>query len=185
MGIWEVVTSLFGGGLVGLLGSVITNVMQWQTKKLELQAQSQKMAHELAMRRVDGELMAQEWAARTKVAEVEAGAKVEVADAEAFGKSFETEYRFSEGITATPAQNWLLILLDAARAVVRPALTVYLCAITTWLYMDAHKLLRADDFSQTQAEALVLKIVHTILFLTTTCVLWWFGTRTRQQPPKI
>lgn len=185
MGIWELVSSLFGGGLVGLLGTVISKFFEYRTKKLDIELQAAKYANEIAMKRVEGELMAQEWAARTKVAEVEGHTKMDVADSEAFAASFNEPVRYSEGVSPTSAQGWLLILLDSFRAIIRPALTLYLCILTTLLYFDAHKLLRANDFTQSQAEALVLRIIETILFLTTTCVLWWFGTRNKQAAPQV
>ena len=36
-----------------------------------------------------------------------------------------------------------------------------------------------------QTEEMWGLIVGTILYLTTTCVLWWFGTRNKQEQPKI
>lgn len=183
MGWYELVTSLFGGGLAGLLGSIITGIINYQTKKLDIAANKDKYAHEINMKNADAAIMAQEWAARTKMAQVEGEAKVEQADAEAFGKSFDNEH-YASNVQATGIQAWLLVLMDCIRGVVRPALTIYLCVLTTMLYYDAHRLIREDDFAQTDASALVMKIVNTIIFLTTTCVLWWFGTRNKAQQPK-
>lgn len=177
MDVFGLVSSLFGGGLVGLLGSVVSNIFNYKTKKLEAETAVQKASHEIELKKADAAIMAQEWAARTQVAKIDADSRESVADAEAFAKSFNEPVRYSEGVQPTAAQGWLLIVLDTIRAVIRPGLTVYLCVLSTLLYVDAHKLLRDNDFGQSNAEALVVKIVEMILFLTTTCVLWWFGTR--------
>lgn len=182
MGIFELVASLFGGGITGLIGSVVTRIFDFKTKKLELELEEQKAKHAIELKRVDAEVMAQEWAARTKMAEVESAGKEAVADSEAFAKSFNEPMRYSEGVDPTSAQGWLLIALDTLRAIVRPGLTIYLCVLTTLLYIDAHRLLVQSDFPQQDATGLTNRIVNMILYLTTTCVLWWFGTRQKAQP---
>ncbi len=44
---------------------------------------------------------------------------------------------------------------------------------------------RIDSLSAEQAIQLIQMVVGTILYLTTTCVLWWFGTRNKGAPPKV
>lgn len=181
---FELITSLFGGGLTGLIGSVVSRIFDYKTKQLEITANQQKFAHDLAMRKADAEIMAQEWAARTRVAEVETAGREAVADAQAFAESFKEPPRYSAGATLTPAQTWLLVILDFTRGMVRPGLTIYLCVITTMVYLQARWLLgpgiKSDDSVQ-----ILNKIIAMILYLTTTCVLWWFGTRSKQAPPKV
>ena len=180
------ISAILGGGATGLLGVVFQRFADYKNRQLDLQLADKKNAQELAMRKADAEIMAQEWAARTKVAEVEAGAKVEVADAEAFAESFKMEpSQFSAGVKPTEGQGWILVLLDAFRGVIRPGLTVYLCAITTMVYFDSQALLTKAAFTEGQAFDMVKMIVGTILYLTTTCVLWWFGTRQRGPIAKI
>lgn len=174
---WELITSLFGGGVTGLIGSIVTQIFAFKTKKLDLEASRDKYLHEREMREVDAKIMAQEWSSRIRVAEVEGASQEEVANARAFEASFNESAKYSGGITPTPTQGWLLIGLDFARGIVRPGLTVYLCLLTTLLYVDAHRLLRAEDFTQTQAELLVTRVINMILYLTTVVVTWWFGTR--------
>ena len=63
------ITSAFGGGITGLLGGVVDKVFTYKTKKLEIEQNRERFAHEVNMRKADAEIMAQEWAARTKVAD--------------------------------------------------------------------------------------------------------------------
>ncbi len=65
------------------------------------------------------------------------------------------------------------------------ALTVYLCAISTLIYLQARELVGKENLTSEQALQIENLIVGTILYLTTTCVLWWFGTRNKQQVPKL
>lgn len=176
MNILSLVTSVFGGGITGLIGSITQHVLEFKTKKLELEANRDKFAHEERMVKAEAEVMAQEWAARTKVAETESAARIDVADSAAFAASFNEPARYSEH--TTEKQNWFMVGLDVLRGVVRPGLTVYLCILTTLLYLKAQRLL-PTDLAPDQALGLVNDIVGTILYLTTTCILWWFGTRNK------
>lgn len=177
MEIFSAIASLFGGGLTGLIGGVTEKIFAYKAKKLELEQNKQKYAHEVNMKEADAKIMAQEWAARTKVADIEANAKIEEADAKAFSASFNEPVRYAKG-KLTEKQNWMMVFLDVLRGIVRPALTIYLCAITTILYLKA-RLLVPDVVPVDQALTMVDSITNTILYLTTTCVLWWFGTRNK------
>jgi len=187
MGIGEILTSVLGGGITGILGAVVTRIADYKNKKLDLEANKEKYAHEIRLREADAKIMEQEWAARTKVAEVEATGKEAVADAQAFNTALTSEpQRYYEAKKYTPGQAWGLIVLDIARGIVRPALTVYLCAITTIVYMEARQLLGdGSTIPVTETVALVKLIISTVLYLTTTCVLFWFGTRNKQSAPKV
>ncbi len=170
------ITSAFGGGLTGLLGGVVDKVFTYKTKKLEIEQNRERFAHEVNMRKADAEIMAQEWAARTKVADIESAAKVDVADAAAFSASFNEPERYATNVSEK--QNWLMVGLDVARGIVRPGLTLYLCVLTTLLYVKAHNLV-PSEIPTDQALGMVTEIQNTIMYLTTTCILWWFGTRNK------
>jgi hypothetical protein len=161
------------GPIIGLAGSGIT-------KWLDQKAEAQKFTHELALRKADAELMAQEWAQRTKVAEVEAAGRVEVADSEAFGEAVKSEaIRYSAGVRANGKQAWLLFLLDFLRGIVRPGLTIYLCVIATMLYLDAAEVLKFQPIDPVKAQAQVELIQDKLLMMTEAVVMFWFGMRTK------
>jgi len=188
MGIVETFfSSILSGGATGLIGIIIQRWADYKNKKLDIEASRERFSHERDMRKVDAEIMAQEWAARTKVAEIEVAGKIDVADSEAFAASFNEPVRYSDGVKPTAGQGWMLIVLDFIRGIVRPGLTVYLCVLTTLIYLHARTLIGKEGaiLSSDQAVDLVKLIVGTVLYLATTCVLWWFGTRNKQKPPKV
>lgn len=154
------ITDLMFGGLTGLIGGIAEKITAYKTKKLELELQKEKFANEIALRKVDAEIMQQEWAARTKVAEVEGAAKVEVEDAKAFATSYRMEPK-------TYGIKWL----DALRGSIRPALTLYLCAVVTTMYLRT-------DGGTIDAQS----VANTILYLCVTAVCWWFGSRGVKAP---
>lgn len=176
------ITSAFGGGLTGLLGGVVDKVFTYKTKKLEIEQNRERFAHEVNMRKADAEIMAQEWAARTKVAEVEGEAKVAVEDSKAFAVSLATEDKnyldYLDKLNSK--QDWFFVVLEFVKGMIRPGLTLYLCLLTTLLYVKASKLV-PSEIDPSQALAMVDSIMNTIMYLTTTCVLWWFGTRNKEK----
>lgn len=178
--------SIFSGGATGLIGMIAQRWADYKNRQLDIQLEEKKYAHAIALREVDAKILAQEWAARTQVAQVEAAGREAVADAGAFAESYKLEpARYSEDVKPTWGQGWVLILLDAFRGCIRPLLTVYLCALTTFVWWQARTVLNAEDLDTAAALDVWKMVVGTILYLTTTCVLWWFGTRNKQTAPKV
>lgn len=176
--------SIFSGGLTGLLGVAFQRFFDFLKVKQEIEMKKMDHEHEANMRRIDGELMAQEWAARTQVATIEAEAKQTVAAEASFAASFNNEPKqYSAKVKIGPVTGFLLVLLDFLRGIVRPGLTIYLCVITTMIYVEARAIMAGVTFATADAIRVHDLIVSTILYLTTTCVLWWFGTRNSQKAP--
>lgn len=179
----SLITSAFGGGLTGLIGGAVQKVFEYKTKKLEIEMNRERFAHDVAMKKVDAEIMAQEWAARTKVADIEATAKIEVADSAAFAESIKSDDKnYLDYLDKlNNAQDWLFVILEFIRGSIRPFLTVYLCGVTTLIYLKATKLMNADIILPGMAYDLLTCIINTVLYVTTTCILWWFGTRNSEK----
>ena len=178
--------SIFSGGATGLVGIVLQRFADYKNKQLDMQLEAQRFAHELEKRKVDAEIMKEEWAGRDKVAQTEAAGAEAVADAQAFAASFRMEpTRYAEGASLTAGQAWLMVILDAMRGAVRPLLTVYLCLLTTYVWWQVRQTLSTEDLTQEAALDVRKMVVGNILYLTTTCVLWWFGTRNRADQPKL
>lgn len=176
--------SIFSGGLTGLLGVAFQRFFDFLKVKQEIEMKKLDHEHEANMRRIDGEMLAQEWAARTQVATIEAEAKQTVAAEASFAASFNSEPKqYSAKVKVGPVTGFFLVLLDFLRGIVRPGLTIYLCVITTMIYVEARTIMAGVAFATADAIRVHDLIVSTILYLTTTCVLWWFGTRNSQKAP--
>jgi len=177
--------SVLSGGATGLIGVALQRFADFKNKQLDIQLAKQKFEQDVALKQLDMQMMEKEWAGRVQVAQTEAEAAADAAASKAFEASYAMEpKRYSEGVPVGKVGGFLLVLLDLFRGIVRPALTVYLCAISTLIYLQARHLLDKEDLSADQAMQIEHLIVGTILYLTTTCVLWWFGTRNKQQIPK-
>jgi hypothetical protein len=186
---FEIIGTLLGsvlsGGATGLIGVALQRFADFKNKQLDIQLAKQKFEQDVALKQLDMQMMEKEWAGRVQVAQTEAEAAADAAASKAFEASYAMEpKRYSEGVKPGKVGGFMLILLDLFRGVVRPALTVYLCVLTTLIYYQARELVGQENLSPEQALQIEHLIVGTILYLTTTCVLWWFGTRNKQQVPQ-
>ncbi len=183
MAILGAVLSLLSGGVTGLLGSAVQSVFAFLGKKQDIKLKQMEFDQQISLRKIDAELMDKEWANKTAVAKIEADMKVGVEDSKAFGKSvWQEPDAYSARATLTPFDSALLVMLDFFKGLIRPGLTLYLCAITTLIYIEAKALVALHGTLMTaeQAYSVYELIISTILYLTTTVVLWWFGQRNKE-----
>lgn len=171
-------SSIFAGGATGLLGMGLQRLFDWLKVKQDMQLQKIKNEHELAMRDKDAAIMDKEWQGRLRVATQEGDTAKDVAASQAFAQTLLREpERYSNASTLTPRQQWVMVILDFCRGIIRPLLTVYLCVLTSYIWWEVHSKLALEDLDGGQALDIWTQVVNTILYLTTTVVLWWFGTR--------
>ena len=162
----EILTSLLAGGLTGLLGTVLTGGLKIFHKR-------QAHRQEIELRKIDLSMINAEAAAAERVAVIEAESEKAQAEYDALQASYkEAATRFTEGYRMSSAQVWVLLGIDVVRGLMRPALTLFLVISTTTIYFS---LTGAMDLPAVEMQE---RIIATLLYLTTTCVTWWFGGRT-------
>ena len=178
--------SIFSGGATGILGVIAQRFADYKNKQLDLQIESQRFTQAVEMKKIDAEIMKQEYAARLSITQTEVAGASDVADSAAFAASYQLEpKKYSSEAAMTPAQNWIMVLLDALRGSVRPLLTLYLCVLVTAIYVTSRETLRAtgNELSPDQALDLFKLTLGTICYVWTTITLWWFGTRNKGKQP--
>jgi len=181
----EFILSLVSGGLTGIIGSIVSRLFDFLHAREVRAQQKDQFAHDEKMLEINGQLADKEWANRLEVQRTENQGKVDVADAEAFTASLNSEPKlYSDGVAKGAFAGGMLVFLDFCRGFTRIVITGWLCAITTLVYFQTRELL-GDGIVLTSVDAVnILRlIIDTILYLTTTCILWWFGTRNKQQVP--
>lgn len=152
MGLFEILGSVITGGASGLAGTAIT---AW----VEHKKQAQKNAHELALLKHEKELATLEIQGRERVATVEAEGAALVASYEADARRY-----------GTGTSRWahLLDLVDVVRGLTRPVLSGYFAGLLCFIWYS------------TNEDELRVKITATILYVATTGIVWWFGSRAKQ-----
>jgi hypothetical protein len=177
--------SVFSGGITGIIGVIVQRIFDLKNKKLDIDVAKEKYAHEILLRRLDLDMIEKEFIGRVQVAQVEGEARAEVAESQAFAASFQEPVRFADPSKATPGQAWLLVLLDCLRGLIRPVLTLYLAVLVTLIYWHSKALMNQMPIDPKDAAKLVETIVNTVLYLSTTCTLHYFGTRNKAPGPKL
>ncbi len=176
MSILDSILSIASGGITGLVGTAVQGYYTYKSKQLDIDLEKTKAQNEIELRKIDIQMQTAEWASRTQIAEITTQGEVDKADTQALVASYNEPVQYSEKTLLTHAQEWVMVGLDALRAIIRPGLTLYLCAITTMIYIQTKGLINSNSGD---SFALLTKLIDTVLYLTTTCVLWWFGSRNK------
>ena len=156
----ETFLSLLTGGATGVLGTALSGVMGYFNNR-------QGHVQAVEMRRMDLEELRLEAETAATRGAIELEARLAEADAKALAASYrEAGSRWSRGLTLTRGQGWMLVFIDTVRGLMRPALTLfYLYA--SWAIWRA--MAPGGDEGLHAAQAIV--------YLSTTCTVWWFGSR--------
>lgn len=184
--LWETIL----GGLTGLVGNMVTSYTTYKTQQLKNKHDEQMYDYKIK------ELTAKTDAA-IKITDAKIAGAVELADTEAFTVSQKVGNvkSFSDGWIDKlfKAEGWLKWLtvpcasliaigfgfLDFLKGLMRPGLTLYLTAITSWITWKAYEILMANNttLSTTEALALYTEVTSIVIYLAVSCITWWFGDR--------
>ncbi len=185
------VGSVLTGGITGLAGTAITAFVELKKQKLENTREEKKYGHELDLQSLDNEAMKEEWNQRIKVAGVEADKATaiatteaesarEIADAELMKVSLLSDK--ATYATGDKAKNSILfIVVDFIRGTIRPALTY--TSVGMMIYLTIKLFAVAEGLNESLAvdyvQGLLHQVISVVLYVGTTCILWWFGTRNK------
>lgn len=151
----ESLLAVLGGGATGLLGTVISAGAEWLRER-------QRHTHEVELQRLEMEMVTAEAASAERIAAIER----ETEQTRAEHAALEASYRAATTRMSRGDSRWL-VAVDVVRGLTRPVLTWTFVGLVGWMYFSAVTL-RVEIREQ---------IVDTVLYLSTTCVLWWFGAR--------
>ena len=170
---FEAITSILSGGLTGILGSAISRYSEFKTRKLELEVELKRGEQDL------------------KQIELESARDVQIAEREAASAELSAEHQALSASHAADSASYLqaaksgwtrllMGLVDFVRGLMRPAITIYLIVLTSWIAKTLYDLVlryQHEAFSATQAFGLWSEVINMVLYLTSAAVLWWFGSR--------
>lgn len=152
--------TVLSGGATGLLGALVSRVsdhisdknknkFDLEYIKLQMEASDRESSHRIA------ELQAETEAGKALKRHTE-----ELEAKQVFGDAYE-----ETNLKWTKKHSDWFVLVDVIKGTIRPLLTVLLCLMVfvVWLF--------------TKEASLKEQTVMTILYMATTAVLWWFGTR--------
>lgn len=183
--------NLIFGGITGLIGSITTSITNYKIQKL-------KNDHEVKMVEENTKAMIAETKANIEITQVEAEAAMELADSQAYLKSIELGNKNMFGqkwidrlflvegrirFISIPVGVFIAFLfgmVDFLKAFTRPGITWLFTGATLFLGYTAWTVLGDAGMSAmdtTAALAILTHIMDIVLYLTVSCVTWWFGDR--------
>lgn len=186
------IASIFGalgnaatGGVLGAVGGIAqAGLNLWQYK--------QQAAHEVDMKKIDNqheearwghdlELAKYESQSKQVLAEIDAGARKDVADAGALSASFESDKRSYSTEAGASQFPRLFAFVDFIRGITRPFITVYLdmlfTALAVWVTWE---LVKSYPSFWKDGKVLVetfQSLIDAVIFMSTTATMWWFAAR--------
>jgi len=186
------------GGVTGIIGNVVGAFFKHKQAKIELETKKLEFSHEAKMVELETKAMILEAKANIKITQAQAEGAIELEDAKAYIESqkegnkslfnnkwidslLTVENKWAKIITI-PVASIIAILfgfVDFLRGLIRPALTIYLCGITTWITWMAWKIMNLEGLTITalQATNIFNDVTSIVTYLTISCVTWWFGDR--------
>lgn len=191
-----VLETLFGG-VTGLIGTLAGGWFKLKQAKLDMEIKKQDHNFELQKIEKETESMIAETKANIRMTESKIEGEVELRDADIYALSQKEgnkslfSNKWIDGllsitgwwrIITLPIASLIAILfgvVDFIRGLVRPVLTLYLVAVTTWVTWMAWQIMQIDGIALTniQATEIFKDIISTVTYLTISAVLWWFGDR--------
>jgi len=185
-----IITTIFGGGITGLFGTLVTSILNFMNQR-------EKSKHEIEMSKIQIEMLKAQTDAQIKIVQAQVQGAVELQDSVAFTKSqqYGNEKIFSsswieklleiKGWTswiAHPVAYLIVILfgfVDFLKTLMRPGITLYLMAASTWITYQSWLILQSLDKPIDMEEALGIykSVIVIVIYLTVSCVTWWFGDR--------
>jgi hypothetical protein len=180
-----ILDTLLAGGLTGLLGNLATTIFGFVNKK-------QENKHEFAMKKLGIESMEREAKMNIQVTETKVQGDIELAEMQSFNESikqnavdkltgdvltrlFDHKWTIPFGVLIT----FLFGLVDFVKALIRPGITLYLTIAMTVIYFNAMDIIKMAGgvYDVEMATELFNQITQNILYVGTSCIMWWFGDR--------
>lgn len=186
-----VLTSVLGGGATGLLGVLLQRWFDQRKAQADLRLVELQLAAAERTRRLELEHQAamadRVEATKALEAQLALQAREIDADAAAYAASMGADRATYLAPEAQAGSRWAraaMALVDLVRGLVRPGITAYSLALLTMVFWWVQDLYRRAGAPMTaeQLHQLAMQCLGTVFYLSTTCVVWWFGVRPGQPP---
>lgn len=185
------------GGVTGLVGNIVSGIFNYKSQQVQLERDKFNASHELDMVKAKTQAMIMKAKADIKVTQAQVEGAIELKDAEAYVESqkYGNQQQFSnewvKGLMQVEGK-WKIItfpvavlvaflfgLVDFLRGIMRPTLTAYLTLISSWITWKAWSIMQLHGQALTNDQAVTVfnETTSIIIYLTVSCVTWWFGDR--------
>jgi len=179
----EGIFAAVAGGGTGLLGSLVSDVARFFERKQEAVLQIQLKELDIKMLYAETDASIKIAKTEQETAEIEANARIKYAELEGFIAAQTSDSEILSAVAGAKNASTLLNIAAFVRTMVRPALTLYLCLLSTLVYMDARNTLigMKNEMGLARAVEVYSDTSNQLIYLTGTAVLFWFGQRKRPE----
>lgn len=171
---WEAVSSILegtavaaSGGVVGLVGSLLSNLVSGMKKKAEMKREREllELEHQqaLELKDLDRQIAQAQAQSDMQAQQVELLREARQHD----NSNYVASLRHDTSQLVTEGNAWL-VAAEFVRKIYRPLLTSCL----VWLVYETYQTAPAADKAE---------IIKSVLFLASTAVGWWFADRSQQR----
>lgn len=170
--------SIVSGGATGLLGAAFGHITDYYKAKLAAKQEAARLENQLERRKLDLQRAQMEIDGALRVSQTEGETAQRLAAWKGLSDSYDSDAaRYATGDPAK-SSGWF-ILVDVVRGLTRPGVTWYMAALVTYMFVRFVQLVGGLEqaVSHEQMLAIVSQIVNSVLYIATTCTLWWFGVR--------
>lgn len=168
--------SAASGGLLGLFG---VGVKMWASHK----AEQAKYAYDIAMRKADREEMSLEHQFKMKETEAQASRDIAVANQNRIATESQAAADVELAEIDMRTQSYEMDkatygggFVDGVRGLMRPILTVYFAALMSVITYKLFEI-TGQMVGTATAQFMLKEVINSCIFLATTSVTWWFGSR--------
>ena len=181
----EVIMAVLGSGPIGaLIGGVFgyfNRKTDLEAKRIDAQLERDRWGHETSMRQLDLEQTKAEADGQRAVKQLEADAAAEIARVGAIAQSQASDKVSAE--VFREAGGWgkfVLVMVTALQALIRPVLTVLLVGTALWLNLELLLMLRGDTWASLkpiEQRDLALEAFRWTMAQASMCVSYWMVSR--------
>ncbi len=166
---------LFSGGgvsaIAGGLGAITGIIGNWLVKREERKTLIIEFDQQHKMAILNGEQQLQLASSERKTLSIKGDVAIDTTEAQAFKDSL-----------AVSAKLVGVGFVDGIRGLMRPLITVFLLVMCSILAFNIHDLVGGlESLTSNSVFQLYRDIIFQLLFLTSTAVTWWFGSRPSKQ----
>ena len=165
------------GGITGLVGTIVQGFAAGR-------ARANERKHELATRKLDQAEMRLEHQLALEAAKLKIDGQIRVAKTEQETAVISADAKTQVASYKHDQARYGGGRVDAIRGLMRPLITAYtllLLSLIAWLLYGLSTELGNAALNITLVMALLEQVVGCIIYLTTTSVTWWFGSRPQRK----
>lgn len=165
--------AIVSGGTTGLLGAGISLVG-------ELKKQKMIFDHDERMEDLKQKGMQLEASLKMDIAKTEGAVKIDLSEMQSFSQSqINDKASYSDPTKMGAIGRFFMGMVDFFRGMIRPSITIYMAVLTTLIYKELMDMVGGLEgvIDKDMALSLVQQVILVVLYITSTVILWWFGTR--------